>query len=77
MNSNQNIKVTLPSGVLTTIQSNQNGLYTLLIWAEELNRMFTGQEKIIMSVVGRPTAPLYGPIKEANYIYWNNCHSFF
>ena len=71
MNSNLNTQIQLPSGVVTTLQGNQNGLYALIIWAEEMNRVCIGQDKIIMAAVGRPTAPLYGPIKEANYIYWN------
>lgn len=57
----------LPSGVLT---GESGGFYAHLSWAEEVNRK--SDNSVIMSISGRPTAPLFTPIIDANRLYWSN-----
>lgn len=72
MYSNKTYKLKLPSGVVTPIRPNQNAFYYYITWAEEMNKRNEPEtEKLIMALIGRPTAPLYEPIRDANNFYWN------
>jgi aspartate/methionine/tyrosine aminotransferase len=75
MISNKNIQtIRLPSGEKQ--QSHDDGFYPLLSWADEIKKRDSNDvdddKMTIMSIAGRPTAPIFPPIIEANRIYWSN-----